>query len=293
MNKIINVLILDDNELVVECLIEKFLKTNQLFCEMTSINIVPYYLRIDLTDGADQIEEYLIKNSINYLLLDRGFITIIDSEKDTNSKLNKNKLFIRKNEKSIKIDEILKHVNFNKIKKIDGVILYTYDEPEATSEWYVKPETIKQDLKKIIGSKVNKENIEVILTNSEIYKYANYRLFDLQQDETDDQYIVLGEKDDFKLYGLFLGEILYHRVLKFVNKKHQIFIKARKSNINRKVLLLFIIISSLTIGANSFYSIVSKYMDNDVIVCLSSLIFSLILPIIILFVKPEWIIDIE
>ncbi|MBL7137041.1 MAG: hypothetical protein ISS81_10720 [Candidatus Marinimicrobia bacterium] len=293
MNKTINVLILDDNELVVECLTEKFLTTNQLFCEMTNINIVPYYLKIDLIEGAVQIEEYLIKNSIHYLLLDRGFITIYDPENISNSKLNKDKLYISKSEKSIKINEILKKVNFNKIKKLDGAILYTYDEPEATSEWYVKPETIKQDLKNIIGNKVDKENIEVILTNSEIYKYANYRLFDLQQEKTDDRYIILGEKADFKLYGLFLGEILYHRVLKFVNKKHQIFIKARKTNINRKVLLLFIIMSSLTIGANSLYGIVSRYIDNNVIVCLSSLIFSLILPIIILFVKPEWIIDIE
>jgi len=296
MAKTYNILLLDDNDIIASCIQKRLLKASQTFYDTTQIDINPIHLQIDirnLNEARQRIEKSLVDNNIHFLLLDRGFFDIVDPATHTDiSGLDKNTLYIGKEAKSIKITEILKGVNFSKTKSLKGVVLYTYDEPSLTSEWYVEPAQIKKDIKQTIGDRLNPENIDIVLTNSEIYHLANLRLYDNNPKQVGN-YLEQGKKSDFMLYGLFMGEILYHRILKLIDKQQKKTLSKKKSSLNTKLILLFIIFTSLSIGGNAIYTFAMQKIQSNLGLLLLSLVFSIILPILILIIKPEWIISLD
>lgn len=296
MAKTYNVLILDDNDIIASCIHKRLLKVSQTFFETTQIDINPIHLQIDITnlnEAGQRIEKNIVDNNIHFLLLDRGFFEIIDPSIQTNIPvLEKNTLYIVKDTKSIKITEILKEVNFSKTKSLKGVVLYTFDEPSLTSEWYVEPAQIKKELKQTIGDKLNPDNIDIVLTNSEIYHLANLALYDNNPKQISN-YLGLGKKSDFMLYGLFIGEILYHRILKIIDKQQKKTLSKKRSSLNTKLIWLFIIFTSLSIGGNAIYTFAMEKIQSTLGLILLSMVFSVAFPLLILIIKPEWIISID
>jgi len=295
MQNSVTVLLLDDNEIIADCIEKRLLKASQTFLETTQVEILPIHLKIDNSNpvkAGKEIENYLKENHIDFLLLDRGFFDIIDPEIVNDELLDPDTLYIRRDAKSVKVTEILENVNFGKIKGLKGVILYTYDEPSHTSKWYVEPAKIKQELKRSLQNKVSSDFIDIVLTNSEIYHLASLKLYDPNPKQVGD-YLFQGKKSDFKLYGLFMGEILYHRILKLFDKQQNRFLKLKKGKVKTKLVLLFIIFTSLSIGGNTIYSIFIKKIDSDLELFLFSIVFSLLFPALILTLKPHWIIDLE
>lgn len=295
MAKIYNILLLDDNEIIASCIQKRLLKASETFFETTQIEINPFHLQIDISNiskAGQIIEKFIIESEIHFLLLDRGFFDLIDPVKLNIQELEKNTLYIEKNTKSIKITEILKEVNFSKTNSLKGVVLYTYDEPSLTSEWYVEPAQIKKDLKQIIGSRLNPDNIDVVLTNSEIYHLANLKLYDTNPKQVG-EYLEQGKKSEFMLYGLFMGEILYHRILKIIDKNQKKTLSKKKGSLNTKLILLFIVFTSLSIGGNAVYTLAMQKIQSNLGLILLSLMFSIVFPILILTIKPDWIISID
>lgn len=296
MAKTYNILLLDDNDIIASCIQKRLLKASQTFYETTQVELNPIHLQIDianLSEAGQRIEKSIIDNNIHFLLLDRGFFVIVDPAIQSNlSDLDKNTLYIGKDAKSIKVTEILKEVNFSKTKSLKGLVLYTYDEPSLTSEWYVEPAQIKNDLKQTIGDKLNSDNIDIVLTNSEIYHLANLRLYDNNPKQIGD-YLEQGKKSDFMLYGLFMGEILYHRILKIIDKQQKKTLSKKRSSLNTKLILLFIVFTSLSIGGNAIYTFAMQKIQSNLGLLLLSLVFSVAFPLLILIIKPEWLISLD
>lgn len=296
MAKTYNILLLDDNDIIADSIKKRLLRASQFFYEPNQIAINPIHLKIDignLNDARQTIEKCITDNNITILLLDRGFFDIIDPVIQTKiAGLDSNTLYMRKAEKGIKVTEILKEINFSKIKSIQGVVLYTYNEPVITSEWYVEPELIKKDIKEIIGSRLNPDYIDIVLTNSEIYQLANLQLYD-NNPRNIGEYLELGKKSDFKLYGLFMGEILYHRILKLIDRRQKQALSRKKNSLNTKLVLLFIIFTSLSIGGNAIYTIAIQKIQSNLGLLLLSIVFSIVFPVLILIVKPQWIISLD
>lgn len=293
--KIINVLIVDDNEITADCIEKRIEKANEVFSGKTGYRIRPFYYKatsFEIEKAGKIIEEILLKNDINFLLLDRGFFNLIEAKK-SNLDLDDEYLYVKKDDKGVKITEILPMISFKKINKLKGIILYTFDDPSQTSEWYVSPEQIKRQLKDIIGEKINLEDIEVILTNSEIYHLAKINIYEKLGQKANDDYFFQGKKKDFLLYGLFMGEILYHRILILLDKKQKEALKLKSKNTQRNLILIFIIFTALSIGGNAAYSYAHKYFENDLGLLFLTLLFSVFFPSLILMLKPSWVLNIE
>ena len=85
-----------------------------------------------------------------------------------------------------------------------------------------------------------------------------------------------------------MGEILYHKVVSMISQSEKKKMPTKKNLILRNVLILFFIFTALSIGGNSLYSLLNNY-----IIIVTSFVFSLIMPLFVLFLKPEWIIPID
>ena len=156
-------------------------------------------------------------------MLDRGLYNLIDpNSKECTApgleELDKQYLYIVTGASGVKIEEVLPYIRFSRLNSLKGVILYTYDDPTRTSEHSIEPAEIASDLSEIIGKGLSPEYIHVIGTNSEIYHLAGINLY-INDSSLYVGFTATGKRSDFMLYGLFMGEILYHRIVGMINKQ--------------------------------------------------------------------------
>lgn len=293
MRKKLEVLILDDNEIIGDCIRKRIFKANESNFSFTKLEIIPHYFYIDLENiqqSIDKISSEIIVKKIDVLLLDRGFFKIVDPSTDsTYRNLSSKYLYCKKDDQGRQIEEILGLIPKEKFKNISGVIVYTYD----SGPWYIEPAQIKQSIKELLPEKFDKNAIDVVMTNTEVYSLANLKLYNQREVKDFPELKSIGNKSEFMLYGLFMGEILYHRIVSLIEKKREKVLENKKTKIQRNVIFLFIIFTALNLGAEALYSLLSMNLGNDYLLFFMSAGFALLLPILILILKPEWIINFE
>ena len=288
----INALILDDNKIIADCILKRIFKANESNLPFTNVDLVPHFMALDLSNldkSAALLGDAITLKAIDILLLDRGFYTLIDPSVDSSyHALEPALLYSRKDDAGIKIEEILGRVPKEKFKQIKGVIVYTYDD-----EKYIEPAQIKELIRNVLPSGFDKDAIDVVLTYAEIYDLARLKLYRMKNVANATELESIGGKSDFMLYGLFMGEILYHRTISLINKRRAKRLQAKRNQALRNVLLLFGVFTSLNLGAASLYSLLSRGGSADLMLMVVSLVFALILPVLILRLKPEWIISLD
>jgi hypothetical protein len=295
MGKRINALILDDNEIIGENIKKRIFKASATNFPFFKIEVVPYFITINISnirDSALKISHFINSKEIDYLLLDRGFYHVIDPKLNHSySNLNDKYLYTKKVDlqSGIKIETILELIPKNDLKRIKGIIVYTYD----TTGDYIEPAQIKQLYLDIFPKRITENAIEIILTNSEIYNLAGLDLYIDKELPDDNELTMTGLKSDFKLYGLFMGEILYHRVIALINKTKQKSVSTKRKFLIRSFIILFFTFTGLTIGGNALYEILDKKIKNDAFLLLSSIVFSLLVPLFILAVRPDLLMDVD
>ena len=271
-----NVLILDDVKLIGENVDKRMCEANTSYSLLSGINIKPHYVSIDISNiqtASDEIARIIEARKIDYLLVDRGWFIIIEPDvKGLN-----NDFLYAENRELVKIEEVLKKIPQHNYNRVKGIIIYTYNDENDFS-----PERLKEDYINMLPKKFTNKNVELFTPYSEIYHLAKLKLykFKILQD-----YKQLGLKTDFKLYGLFMGEILYHKVVSMISQSEKKKFFMKKNLISRNVLILFFIFTGLSIGGNSFYSLLTKDI-NDYLLIAISIIFSLLMPLLILLLKP-------
>lgn len=292
MGKQVNVLILDDIGIIADCVKKRIFKANESHSAFTGLELLPHHITVDnnnLSEAAKKIAVEITSKKIDVLLLDRGFYNIIDPVTDTKyGSLDSNMLYCRKGDKGNDIEEILRLIPKDTFNCVSSVILYTYDD-----ETYSEPAQIKQVIRDVLPTQFDKNDIDVILTYPEIYGLSNLKLYVCKDVKGFPDIESIGPKSGFMLYGLFMGEILYHRTVSLVNKQQQKRFQEKRAHLQRRLFLFFGIFTFLNIGANALYNLLSRGPQTDLFLLLISLAFALILPALILKVKPEWIIDIE
>nr|VFK65273.1 MAG: hypothetical protein BECKUNK1418G_GA0071005_106011 [Candidatus Kentron sp. UNK]VFK71401.1 MAG: hypothetical protein BECKUNK1418H_GA0071006_106411 [Candidatus Kentron sp. UNK] len=291
----INVLIVDDNPVTSDYIKKRLEKLNEQFAEESIASIKPFHCAfsvIDPREAGQKVENCIISNSIDLLLLDRGFFDVVDPKNIPDRKLDDSYLFTRRNQKSVEITEILQNVSFGEIKKLKGIIVYAFDDPYQTSEYYVEEAQVKREIKDIVGEKIDTDNIEVLLTNTGIYHLARINIYATAGKEYD-EYVSLGSKADFSLYGLFVGKMLYHRIIKTMERNSKKIMRNKQAYAKRNILLLFMMFSALNIGGNAAYNMLIEQTSNNNILFLLSLVFSLAIPFFVLLLRPEWLISID
>ncbi len=290
--KPINILILDDNFVIADKVKRRLFSADKSYKYESGIEIFPHYIRIDNTDAkiaANTVNNYIKENDIKYLLLDRGFGEIIDPNETNNNELNSEYVYKNNDKSGFYIENLLselKAIKKNGLSKIKGAVIYTYDDyREQNKQGDTIKEEIIHEMKSILPKKCR---IDVLLAYSDIYKIAE---IDLYEGYAEPGIIKLGKRNEFVLYGIFVGELLYHKIVQMVNINKMDFIKERKTAIFLRLFILYLIFISLSIGGNAIYNYL--FSENSLMIGVVSLIFGLMIPLIILFLKPSILIDIE
>ena len=259
--KPINILILDDNTFIANKIRRRLINADKTYRYDSGIEIIPHYLEIDnenIKNAAITVNNFIKENDVKNLLLDRGFGTIFKPVENNDKDLDCNYLYKDNNKSGFYIEELL--LEISKIKKngltrINGVVVYTYDDyKDLNKHGDVIKEDIIYELKSILS---NKCKIDVLLAYSDIYKLASV---DLYEDYGGDGIVKIGKANDFYLYGIFCGELLYHKLIQMINSSRMNFIKERKTTIFLRLFFLYLIFISISVGSNAVFNYL--FVDN-------------------------------
>ena len=83
-----------------------------------------------------------------------------------------------------------------------------------------------------------------------------------------------------------MGEILYHRVISMINQREKKRLITKKNLMLRNLFVWFFALTGLSVGGNALYNMLVKNADNYLLIILS-VVFSLLMPLFILLIKPE------
>ena len=290
--KVYNVLILDDVKEIGDCISDRMKCVNSFYSSRFGIRIEPHYIRVDIKNPviAEEIAQCINTNKIDYLLLDRGFSPILNSEEEKLQNLDSEHLWAEK--KSVWIEAILQKIPQETYNQIKGIIIYTYDPRKGTVESL--PSFIIDKCVSVLPKKFNEDNIiDVFSSYPEIYEVAELKLKPYPYDDSIN-YRDMGKKPDLKLYGLFMGEILYHRVISMINQREKKRLIEKKHFYIKNILILFFVFTGLSIGGNALYNmLVQSTGFNLLSLLVISAVFSLFLPIFLLLTKPKSLISID
>ena len=290
--KRIEVLILDDNFVIANKIKKRLFTADKIYKYASGIELYAHYLEVDNHNpekAAIAVNNYIKENEIKYLLLDRGFGKIIEPRINNSEKLDSNYLYKDNNLKGYSVEHLLsalKNIKKNALSQVKGIIIYTYDDyRELNKQGDVIKDEIINELKNIIHKNVR---IDVLLSYSDIYKLAGV---DLYEGYAGEGIVKLGRKNGFILYGLFVGELLYHKTMQMIIVENNNLIKEKKIILFYRLLILYLVFISISVGANA----ISTYLFNKggIMIGVVSILFGIIIPLIILLLKPSLLIDIE
>jgi len=284
----LNVLIIDDINFVGESILNRLTEVNLKYHD-DYVNIKSWYYKYNvsksLVDSIAEIKTKIKDHDITYLLVDIGFNKIVDDsykynyphlEIDTSIYSD-----IRRDKDRVTIDMVLKNFgNDHMINNLAGIIVYTY-QPE-----FKQPEVIHQEFMEIMPKAFNKDILKVIETNSEIYRPADAQLHILTNIKEYPGIRYHGLIKDFKLYGLFMGEILYNQIRHHHFSSRIKSIESMKSSYLRYYIIAYFLFITINISSNilSEYLVGSYRMHWGV----GLLVFGVLIPALIIWLKPEF-----
>lgn len=289
MKKKINALIIDDIECVALMMRDRLFEINKKYSD-DFIDISPEVYIVDVTKGitgtAKEIKEIIEEHNINYLIIDRGYSKVVEkSYKSEFSKLNITKCIYsdrREGQQKFTADDVfLQFKNSNKtINKLLGILVYT-----NTPIKDVLPEVVHKELMQVLPAKFPKDKLLVLETHQEIYKPAGNRLHIFKEMEQYKGIYYHGESKDFKLYGNFMGDILYNQIRYHRFEKKAKSLESVKYKLLGTYLIAFFTFISLNIGTNMLANNWLKEMPIGVDTIIIGL--GLLIPCIVIWLKPE------
>ena len=204
------------------------------------------------------------------------------------------------NRPCVEMDAILKELTIRRpkeMKRLKGVILYTYDSRGDVFK-RTEPATLRQNIRKGLPDEFDPKKIDLLLTYTKVYEPARLTLYENKIID-DTNYIRMGKKSDFVLYGVFVGEILFHRIL-HLNERSRIARFRQKNGFRlRNLLLLFLVFTSINLGSNLIGQRVAEIGTDSGGVRDSALwlalciVTGLLLPALVILLRPDWIFPIE
>lgn len=289
MKKKINALIVDDIECVALMMRDRLFEVNKKYSD-DFIDISPEVYIVDVTKGIEQttseIKGIIEEHNINYLLIDRGYSKIVDvSYKDEFVNLDiANCIYTDRREGQPKFtaDEVFFHLKYSNktINNLIGILVYT-----NTPIKDVLPEVVHKELMQVLPSKFKKDKLFVLETHQEIYKPAGNRLHIFKEDEQYQGIYYHGKKKDFKVYGTFMGDILYNQIRYHRFEKKAKSIESVKYKLLGTYLIAFFTFISLNIGSNMLANHWLKEMPIGLDYVIIGL--GLLIPSIVIWLKPE------
>lgn len=290
--KRINILILEDNFVIAQKIKSRLFKANEIYAHQSGVEIFPYYLEVDNENpeiAAIKANEYIKLHDIEYLLLDRSFGSIIEPKPNNEEEHDVEYLYKDNTKKGYYIEELLKSISCtpkHNLTRIKGIVVYTYDNymDENKQGEIIKAE-IEEELKKSVHSKCK---IDILLAYTNIYKLAEINIY---EGYSAPGIIKFGRKKDFVLYGIFAGELLYHKLLQMINIKNMEILSQKKTKIFYRLSILYTVFISISIGSNAIYA--HFFSGNGIIINIVMLLFGILVPFLVLVLDPSILIDLD
>lgn len=290
MKKKINALIVDDIECVALMMRDRLFEVNKKY-SYDFIDISPEIYIVDVTKGIEQttieIKRIIEGHSINYLLIDRGYSKVVDvSYKEEFANLDIDNCIYtdrREGQPRFTADDVFSHLKKYSNKTINnliGILVYT-----NTPIKDVLPEVVHQELMLVLPSNFKKDKLFVLESHQEIYKPAGNRLHIFEEDKQYQGIFYHGKMKDFKLYGTFMGDILYNQIRYHRFEKKEKSIESVKYKLVGTYLIGFFTFISLNIGSN----MLANHWLKETPIMLDYIIIGLgvLIPSIVIWLKPE------
>lgn len=284
---IINTLILDDIKCIGEKIEERIIICDKKYQdELLSIN--PWYYQFRLRkpeeESFNELKKLILQHNISYIVSDRRFVQVVGSsyKADFPNLDYENKIYSdnRKKEKQFSEEVIGKLLEDSSIfNLIKGIIVYTYSIEQS------HPDVVRKQFLSHLPQQFREEDLMIVETNSEIYNRAGLTLHKFKEADEYKGIYLHGDKKDFMLYGLFIGEMAYNQIRFHSFGTRVRSIERFKSSFLRIYLISYFLFVTLNISAN----LLSNYLAGDyqAQIGISLFIFGFLIPSAIIWLKPE------
>ncbi len=165
-------------------------------------------------------------------------------------------------------------------KRLKGVIIYTYSpNPDPNRLAGLKNNIIR-------AFRINENKVEIFSSYKELFQGTDFELYKTQK--LSDQFVSIGKKSDFRLYGSMIGEILYHKIVHKEYQRKDKRLKEQKSSYFKTLAFYYVIFISIGFGTNALYDILRNGHGLDAFVlAMFAVLLGVLLPFIILYFKPD------
>jgi hypothetical protein len=231
-------------------------------------------------DAVKGLESAIFKHDINTLVLDRGIAETIDGGRVNPSDVQSSTYYRSREVNYDCIEDILVALSASARRRIEIILVYTLDDLEVESPWYVDTAAMHAKLRTHFPSN---PHFDVIKTNTEIYREAGLQLFN---SDPSDSTRLIARGPDLLLYGTIVGEMAWRHISGSVLRTEGPRRMRLRSWLVRNYFIFALITFGLGVGINAGYDLIkaSVMPGGLAIVCV---VVGLIVPFLLLRSNPK------
>ncbi|MEG3147841.1 hypothetical protein U1839_24590 [Sphingomonas sp. RT2P30] len=232
------------------------------------------------TNAVKRLESAIFKHDINTLVLDRGIAETIDGGRVNPSDVPSTAYYRSRQVNYDCIEDILVALSASARRRIEIILVYTLDDLEVESPWYVDTAAMRAKLSTHFP---RNPHFDVIKTNTEIYREAGLQLFNPDPSDST-RFIARGP--DLLLYGAIVGEMAWRHISGSVLRAEGARRMRLRSWLVRNYFIFALITFGLGVGINAGYDFLkaSVMPGGLAIVCA---IVGLVVPFLLLRSNPR------
>lgn len=186
--------------------LKKFIERNIAEYPYDPIEYKVHFKQVTPLTNAGELQQFLMDEKINFLLLDSRPYDLEVSEEGLKPEVVYAKKTLSFNRM---YSLICKLKNSDAARAIEAVVVYSHDVNTGES---LDPKLLSLTEVKDVFSQIPDSDISVFLTHTEMYSATGTQLYQFNDVKGHPEIKLLGYKKDFRLYGAFVGEVLFHKV---------------------------------------------------------------------------------
>lgn len=280
----LRILVIDDVALIGDCVASRLRRAadqaNLHECNLEFIEPLTIMGGDDGFSASAAIEAAIFEHDINVVLTDRGIASSIDERKGPSPEKSKISYRRDKNPEYDHIEMILSKVSKSALRKIKMVLIYTLDDPEPGSPWYVDVSAVRARLRGFFDRQVQ---IDVIRTHHEVYSETGLKLFNPDPGNTD---VEVARGADLQLYGAIVGEMAWRYISGASHRRDAAHRLGLRQWLIRNFFIFAFITLGLGVGVNTAYDLLKALVLPEALLVVGAAI-GLIVPFLLLLSNPR------
>ena len=237
---------------------------------------------LDPDADAQKMQDRINNEGINFLVVDRGILDRIDERRELPERPESITSYARSATACYTdIVDMFCHMSASTRRRIEGIIVYTLDDPEIGSHWFVDRNEIGQRLRSIFQSA---RFVDIIRTRTDIYQPSGLQLFNPMSGDSSAH---VATASDLKLYGAIVGEMVWSRVERMMFQRQHSERLALRAWFLRNYFVFLLVTLGLGLGASAAYDILRSTFTSIWAIMFVAGVFGIALPIALLWTEPR------